>query len=488
MPLFSRIFRLIRLARQRRATENDVNGAPINLQPGELLWDDVQQKLFIGSESVYPAVTSLLGGPGMTLDQVTPPEAAVDFNSQKIVNLADPVSPQDAATKFYVDATATGLDVKRSCRVATTTNITLSGLQTVDGVSLSAGDRVLVKNQTNKTQNGLYVAAAGAWARTTDADSAEELTAGLFTFVEEGSVNLDSGWVLITNQPIVIGSTSIEFSLFSVVATITPGAGLTKDGDTLNVNTANAGRIVVNADNIDLATTGVSAGTYNNVTVDVYGRVTTGSTTVFATVATSGSYTDLLNVPSSFAPSAHKTTHATGGSDALSAADIGAAATSHTHGNITNDGKIGTTAGQIIVTGTDGALSAAATIGTSAVSFAATDRLLGRSSSGGGAGQEIVCTAAGRALLDAASSADQRTTLGLGTLATQNGTFSGTSSGTNTGDQTISLTGDVTGSGTGSFAATLSNTGVTAGTYTRVTVDAKGRVTSASNTVDGGAY
>lgn len=212
------------------------------------------------------------------LDQLTAPTASVSLNSQKITNLADPTGAQDAATKAYVDATKQGLDVKDSVRAATTGNITLSGTQTVDGVSLLAGDRVLVKNQSTASENGIYdVVSGGSWTRSADANVSSEVTSGLFVFVEEGTTNADSGWVLTTDGSITLGSTSLAFVQFSGAGQITAGAGLTKTGNTLDVGTASATRIVVNADNIDLATTGVSQGTYKSVTVDTYGRVTAGT-------------------------------------------------------------------------------------------------------------------------------------------------------------------------------------------------------------------
>jgi len=214
---------------------------------------------------------------GYRLDQFALPNTSVSFNSQKITSLADPTSAQDAATKAYVDAARSGLDVKQSVRVATTGNITLSGTQTIDGVAVSAGDRVLVKNQSTASDNGIYVVAAGSWARATDADSDAEVTPGMFTFIEEGTVNADSGWVLSTNATITLGTTSLTFAQFSGTGSITAGDGLTKTGSQLDVVTASSSRIVVNADSIDLATTGVSASTYKSVTVDVYGRITAGT-------------------------------------------------------------------------------------------------------------------------------------------------------------------------------------------------------------------
>jgi phage-related tail fiber protein len=210
------------------------------------------------------------------LDQMAAPTASVSLNSQKITNLATPTLDGDAATKAYVDATKQGLDVKDSVRVTTTANITLSATQTIDGVAVIAGDRVLVKDQTTASTNGIYVVAAGAWSRATDADTSAEVTAGMFTFVAEGTLNADTGWVLTTNDVITLNTTALAFTQFSGAGQVVAGAGLTKTGSTVDVGTASAARIVVNADSIDLATAG-TAGTYRSVTTDAYGRVTAGT-------------------------------------------------------------------------------------------------------------------------------------------------------------------------------------------------------------------
>lgn len=241
--------------------------------PEDLTASQVKTILAIGPSDISGFDTQVRTS---RLDQMAAPTASVSMNSQTISSLADPVNAQDAATKAYVDAARSGLDVKQSVRAATTANITLSGTQTIDGVALSAGDRVLVKDQSTASGNGIYVVAAGSWSRATDADSSAEVSAGMFTFVEEGTANADSGWVLTTDGTITLGTTSLAFAQFSGAGQVTAGAGLTKTGSSIDVVTASSGRIVVNADSIDLATAG-TAGTYKSVTTDAYGRVTAGT-------------------------------------------------------------------------------------------------------------------------------------------------------------------------------------------------------------------
>lgn len=184
------------------------------------------------------------------LDQLAAPTAAVALNSQKITGLADPTAAQDAATKNYVDLTVQGLDPKASVKAATTANVaSLSGTMTIDGVALAAGDRVLVKDQTTPSANGVYVVAASAWARSDDLSTwAEHVSA--YLFVEQGTVNADVGFLCTVDAGGTLGTTAITFVQFNGAGQIVAGAGLTKTGNTIDVGTG-AG-ISVAADSIAL--------------------------------------------------------------------------------------------------------------------------------------------------------------------------------------------------------------------------------------------
>ena len=134
---------------------------------------------------------------------------------------ADPTSAMQAATKEYVDSVASGLNAKQACRVASTINIpSLSGLLTIDSITVTSGDRVLVKNQLTASQNGIYIAASGAWVRSTDMNTGTEAISA-FTFITSGSTQSSTGWVQITPAPITIGTTSLIFTQFSGPGTYT---------------------------------------------------------------------------------------------------------------------------------------------------------------------------------------------------------------------------------------------------------------------------
>jgi hypothetical protein len=220
----------------------------------------------------------------------------VDVANKRITSVAEPTQSSDAATKNYVDAVKTGLDVKDSVIVTTTGNLTgtysngtsgvgatltNSGTQaalTIDSRVLTVGDRVLVKNQTTALQNGFYrVTTVGTastnWVltRTLDADQDSEITPGAFTFVEEGTIGANNGYVCTNVGSITIGTTPITFVQFSGAGSVIAGDGLTKNGNTLDA-VGTAGRISISADAID-----ISASYVGQTSITTLGTIGTGT-------------------------------------------------------------------------------------------------------------------------------------------------------------------------------------------------------------------
>ena len=197
------------------------------------------------------------------LDQMAAPTGSVSLNSQTITNLSDPVNTQDAATRGFVEATAQGLDVKDSCVAATTGNITISTAlnngDTLDGVTLSTNDRVLVKDQNTSSENGIYVVGSSP-ARADDLAAGSD-AAGMFTFVEQGTVNADNGFVCTSNKgSAVVGTNNLTYAQFSGAGQITAGDGLDKSGNTLSVDLKANGGLVIESTEIaiDLAASSIT--------------------------------------------------------------------------------------------------------------------------------------------------------------------------------------------------------------------------------------
>jgi len=240
------------------------NGTALSLDNSNLFWDDANNRLGINTNT--PTVSLSVVGAGKLTGEL-------DMTSQKITNLATPTASTDAANKLYVDSVVSGLDVKQSVRLATiqpltsdaailtavyantggastrgqiTGTLAVSDTFPIDGVTLSAannGNRILIKNQAAQASNGIYTVTISGTTytldRATDFDQDVEVTASAFTFVEEGTVNSESGWVLVTNDPVTIGGVSgsnITWTQFSGAGAIVDGAGLSKTGNQLDVN------------------------------------------------------------------------------------------------------------------------------------------------------------------------------------------------------------------------------------------------------------
>lgn len=191
------------------------------------------------------------------LNLLTAPTGPVTMNGQKIVSLADPTGATDAANKNYVDNSVAGLAWKDSVRAGTTANGALGTAyangQVIDGVTLATGDRILIKNQTTATENGIYtVNAAGAPTRATDSDTGAELLQAT-VFIEEGSTLSETVWVCNVNGTITIGSTALVFVQFGAANTYSAGNGLTLTGNVIDVVSADT-TLTVNADSMQVNT------------------------------------------------------------------------------------------------------------------------------------------------------------------------------------------------------------------------------------------
>jgi len=385
-----------------------------------------------------------------------------------IILHADPSQSMHPATKQYVDAVAQGLVTKPSVRFATTAalvatynngtsgvNATLTGssngVLSVDGSTPNVGDRILVRLQATGAENGDYtvqqVGDAGSpfiLKRVNTVDESSEIPASYF-YVFDGATLKGTGWVFTVANPVTfaIGTDAITVNQFSGQGSLIAGNGLTITGNTIDINTASSSRIVVNADTIDLATTGVTPNTYTKVTVDGYGRVTSGTNP--NTLAGYG-ITDAQSLNANLT--------------SLSAVSTaGIIVRDSTNALVT---KQVTTAGVgISVSNGSGANTGNIIINSNATDANTASTIVSRDASGNFSANVITAALTGNA--------STATTL----QTSRNFSI--------TGSEVTASTVSFNGGADVALAASLTATGVTPGAYTKVTVDSKGRVTLGAN-------
>jgi hypothetical protein len=334
---------------------NATSSSGLSTSDGSIYFDTTLDKLQVRENGAW--VGYMLSS--TTLNNIPTATGNIAVGGYKITGLGTPTSDTDAATKAYVDNAVVGIDWKASVRAATTAtgNLTTAYVNgaIIDGVTLATGNRILIKNQSTGSENGIYVvASSGPPNRATDADTGTELTASFAVFVEEGSANADSGWVLTNDGTITVGGTALVFTQFTGLGQINAGTGLTQSGNTLNV-VGTADRITANANSIDIASTYVGqssittlgtvgtgtwagsliAGQYGGTgvantgkTITVSGNTTIGSSTHTVAFTTSGNTSVTLPTSGTLLTTAGSGSSLTFGTGTLSLA-----------GNVTHSGS-----------------------------------------------------------------------------------------------------------------------------------------------------
>lgn len=261
----------------------------------------------VGSAAVPTALTgaqtmALLSGSATT---------TFSFNSQLVSGVATPLAGTDAVNKAYVDGLATGLDIKASVRAAATADITIAAPgATIGGVTMVAGDRILLMGQDPATENGIYVFDSDVTplVRATDADTSDEVSAGMFAFVEEGTLG-DRGYVLTTNNPITLGVTPLTFTQFSGAGTVTGTTDrITVTGSQIDIAATYAGQSSI----VTVGT--ITAGTWTGNTIAVLNGGT-GATTAAGAKTNLGFLTRFAATIGDGAAVSYSITHSLGTND-----------------------------------------------------------------------------------------------------------------------------------------------------------------------------
>jgi hypothetical protein len=260
-----------------------------NLLPVQAYFNlDGSFNTFIGQNAPFYATTNPIQS-GLTITNSTIDSTVIGGNSPstgKFTNISTttgqvssvPVNGTDMANKNYVDAFIQGLGFKAPAQVATTANITLSGLQSIDGYMTVAGDRVLVKNQSNQPDNGIYIAATGAWSRSADANTWNELVAA-FLFVENGTLNKNSAWVSTIAPGGTLGVTAVTWTQFNNTALYYAGTGLTLSSFTFSITPVGTAGTYGSASNVPVFTTNAQGqvSSVTNTPISISGsQVTSG--------------------------------------------------------------------------------------------------------------------------------------------------------------------------------------------------------------------